>query len=85
MGQVLTARHWAARLQWAHRHFDWEQQQWARVLFSDECRFNPSHHDGQIGVFKEEGKVLLITASLRGTDFEVGVLWYGVALWEEGK
>ena len=34
---------------------------------------------------KEEGKVLLIIVSLRGTVLEVGVLRYGVALWAEGK
>ena len=34
---------------------------------------------------EEEGNVLLIIVSLRGTDLEVGVLWYGVALWSEGK
>ena len=34
---------------------------------------------------EEEGSVLLIIVSLRGTDLEVGVLWYGVALWAEGK
>ena len=35
--------------------------------------------------FSEEGNVLLITVSLRGTDLEVGVLWYWVALWAEGE
>ena len=30
--------------------------------------------------FLEEGNVLLVIVSLRGTDLEVGVLWYGVAL-----
>ena len=34
---------------------------------------------------EEEGHVLLIIVSLRGIDLEVGVLWYGVALWAEGK
>ena len=34
---------------------------------------------------EEEGNVLLIIVSLRGTDLEVGVLWYGVALCAEGK
>ena len=34
---------------------------------------------------EEEGNVLRIIVSLRGTDLEVGVLWYGVALWAEGK
>ena len=52
MGQVLTARHRAARMQWAQRHFRWGRQQWVRVLFSDESRFNLSHHDGGIRVFR---------------------------------
>ena len=51
-GLVLTARHRAARLQWAQRHFRWGRQQWARVLFSDESRFNLSHHDDRIRVFR---------------------------------
>ena len=34
---------------------------------------------------EEEGNVLLTNVSLRGTDLEVGMLWYGVALWAEGK
>ena len=29
VGQVLTAHHGAARLQWAQRHFCWGRQQWA--------------------------------------------------------
>ena len=52
VGQVLTARHRAARLQWEQRHFRWWRQQWARVLFSDESRFNLSHHDGRIRGFR---------------------------------
>ena len=53
---MLTARHRAARLQWAHRHFRWGRQQWARVLFSNESRFNLSHHDGGIRVFRRRGE-----------------------------
>ena len=34
---------------------------------------------------EEEGNVSLIIVSLRGTDLEVGVLLYGVALWTGGK
>ena len=56
VGQVLTERHRAARLQWAQRHFRWGRQQWARVLFSDESRFKLSHHDGRIRVFKRRGE-----------------------------
>ena len=54
--QALTARHRAARLQWAKRHFRWGRQQWAWVLFSDESRFNLSHHDGRIRVFRRRGE-----------------------------
>ena len=36
VGQVLTARHRAARLQWAQWHFRWGRLQWAWVLFFDE-------------------------------------------------
>ena len=32
------------------------RQQWAKVLFSDESRFNLSHHDGGIRVFRRRGK-----------------------------
>ena len=56
VGQVLTARHRAARLQLAQRHFYWGRQQWARVLFSDESRFNLSHHDGRIRVLRRRGE-----------------------------
>ena len=56
VGQVLTARHRAARLQWAQRHFRWGRQQWARVLFCDESRFNLPHHDGRIRVFRRRGE-----------------------------
>ena len=56
VGQVLTARHWVARLHWAQWHFRWGWQQWAQVLFSDESRFNLSHHDGGIRVFRRRGE-----------------------------
>ena len=56
VGQVFTARHRAAHLQWAQRHFRWGRQQWDRVLFSDESWFNHSHHDGRIRVFRRRGE-----------------------------
>ena len=56
VGQVLTAHHRAAHLEWAKRHFRWGRQQWAQALFSDESRFNLSHHDGRIRVFRRRGE-----------------------------
>ena len=56
VGRVLTARHRAARLHWAQRHFRWQRQEWAQVLFSDESKFNLSHHDGRILDFRRRGE-----------------------------
>ena len=86
VGQVLTASHRAARLQMAQRHF-------CRGSDSSGLGFYSLTSLGLILVIMavkfeflgEEGNVLLITVSLRGTNMEVGVLWYGVALWAEGK
>ena len=36
------------------RHFRWGRQQWARVLFSDESKFNFSHYDSRIRVFRRK-------------------------------
>ena len=82
VGQVLTARHRAARLQWAQRHFCWGgggnssglgfyslmSLGSTLVIMTDKFEF-----------LEEKGNVLLIIISLRGTDLEVGVFWYGVA------
>ena len=41
VGQVHTARHRTARLQWAQRHFRWgDSSGLGFVLFSDESKFN---------------------------------------------
>ena len=84
MGQVLT-RHRAARLKWAQRHsiggdssglgfYSLMSLGLTLVIMTVEFEF-----------LEEEGNVLLIIVSLRGADLEVGVLWYGVVLWAEGK
>ena len=83
--KCLKHRHRAARLQWAQRHFRLGRQQWARVLFSNESRFNLSHHDGGIRIFIRRGERFADNCLIERTDLEVGVLWYGVALWAEGK
>ena len=80
MGQVLKARHRAARLQWAQRHFCWGQQQWARVLFSDESRFNLSHHDGRILVFRRRGERFADNCLIETDRFGGGsiMVWDGI-------
>ena len=55
-GQVLTARHRAARLQWAQRHFRWGATAVGSGSILYESRFNLSHHDGRIRVFRGRGE-----------------------------
>ena len=80
MGQVLTARHQAARLQWAQRHFRWGRLQLARVLFSDESRFNLSHHDGRIRFFKRRGERFADNCLIKRDRFGGGsvMVWGGI-------
>ena len=87
VGQVLTARHRAARLQWAQRHFRWGGGDRSGLGFYSLMSLGLTLviMTVEFEFLEEEGNVLLIIVSLRGTDLEVGVLWYGVALWAEGK
>ena len=80
MGQVLTARHRAARLQWAQRHFRWGRQQWARVLFFDESWFSLSHHDGRIRVFRRRGERFADNCLIERDRFGGGsvMVWGGI-------
>ena len=85
VGQVLTARHRAARCS-GHKgisvggdssglgFYSLMSLGLTLVIMTVEFEF-----------LEEEGNVLLIIVSVRGTDLEVGVSWYGVALWAEGK
>ena len=85
VGQVLTARHRAARFQWAQWHFHWGQQQGLGFYFLMRLGLILVIMMVAFEFLEEEGNVLLIIVSLRGTNLEMGVLWYGVALWAEGK
>ena len=75
--QVFTVRHRAARLQWAQR---WGRQQWARVLFSDESRFNLSRHDGGIRVFRRRGERFADNCLIERDRFGGGsvMVWGGI-------
>ena len=82
-GQVLTARHLAARLQWAQRNFrcgggGGGADSSGLGFFSLMCLGLTLVIMTVEFEFLEEGNVLLIIVSLRGIDLEVGVLWYQV-------
>lgn len=45
-----------ARLTWAENHVNWDQQEWGRVLFSDESRFSYHPDSRRIRIWREPGK-----------------------------
>ncbi|GFW15090.1 transposable element Tcb1 transposase [Trichonephila clavipes] len=51
----LTRQHRAARLQWCREHHNWTEQNWACVLFSDECRFSLSSDCRRQLIWRESG------------------------------
>ena len=55
-GGILTLRHRRARLGWARVHRNWRRRDWNTVLFSDESRFNLSHADGRVRVYRRKGE-----------------------------
>ena len=85
VGQVLTARYQAARLQWAQQHFRWGDSSGLGFYSLMSLGLTSVIMTVEFQFLEEDGSVLLITVALKGTDLDVGVLWYGVALWAEGK
>ncbi|GFY08159.1 transposable element Tcb1 transposase [Trichonephila clavipes] len=51
----LTRQHRTARLQWCREHHNWTEQDWACVLFSDECRFSLSSDCRRQLIWRESG------------------------------
>ncbi|GFY09238.1 transposable element Tcb2 transposase [Trichonephila clavipes] len=51
----LTRQHRTARLQWCREHHNWTEQDWARVLFSDESKFSLSSDCRRQLIWRESG------------------------------
>ena len=51
VGCVLVPRHCVNRVNWARTHQCWLQQQWNRVLFSDNSRLTIHQSDGMVRVY----------------------------------
>ena len=55
-GHILTGRHRCNRLAWANNQVGWTRQQWRKVLFTDEIKFNLSFGDGNKRIYRRRGK-----------------------------
>lgn len=55
-GPEHLRQHRVARLQFAREHVNWTHEQWARVLFTDECRIALRAPDGRERVWRRRGE-----------------------------
>ena len=82
VGTVLTDRHRQLRLQWARRHLRYTRADWARVLFTDESKFNLQRSDGRARVYRRRGERFSDNCVRERGQFGGGsvMIWDGVSL-----
>ncbi|GFU22669.1 transposable element Tcb2 transposase [Trichonephila clavipes] len=51
----LTPAHWKRRSLWCREHRNWRDNEWGRVLFTDESRFSLSSDSHRILIWRERG------------------------------
>lgn len=56
-GLIINHRNRNARMQSCRRHLRWRRAQCARFLFTDQSRFNLSHADGIVCVYRRKGEL----------------------------
>ncbi|GFV32433.1 transposable element Tc1 transposase [Trichonephila clavipes] len=52
----LTPAHWRRRSLWCREHRNWRNNEWGRVLFTDESRFSLSSDSHRILIWRERGR-----------------------------
>lgn len=79
-GQILTRAHRAARVNWCRRHLRFTRADWNNVLFTDESRFNLSHGDGRVRVYRRRGERFADACVLQRNRFGGGsvMIWGGI-------
>ena len=53
---LISRKNKLARLQFANKHVNWSQEQWSKVFFSDESKFNLFGNDGKNYVRRYKGE-----------------------------
>ncbi|GFW87752.1 transposable element Tc1 transposase [Trichonephila clavipes] len=75
----LTPAHRRRRSLWCREHWNWIDNEWGRVLFTDESRFSLSSDSHHILIWRERGSRIIHRTSLKGTGMEVVVFSFGEA------
>ncbi|GFW09555.1 hypothetical protein TNCV_3996611 [Trichonephila clavipes] len=81
-GVPLTPAHRRRRSLWCREHRNWRDNEWGRVLFTDESRFSLSSDSHRILIWREREAAIIPRTSLKGTGMEVAVFsfWGGIML-----
>ncbi|GFW40862.1 transposable element Tc1 transposase [Trichonephila clavipes] len=75
----LTPAHRRRRSLWCREHRNWRDNEWGRVLFTDESRFSLSRDSHRILIWREREAAIIPRTSLKGTGMEVAVFSFGEA------
>ncbi|GFY25283.1 transposable element Tcb2 transposase [Trichonephila clavipes] len=69
--------HRRRRSLWCREHRNWRDNEWGRVLFTDESRFSLSSDSHRILFWREREAAIIPRTSLKGTGMEVAVFSFG--------
>ncbi|GFT56956.1 transposable element Tcb1 transposase [Trichonephila clavipes] len=69
----LTPAHRRRRSLWCREHRNWRDNEWGRVLFTDESRFSLSSDSHRILIWREREAAIIPRTSLKRTNMEVAV------------
>ncbi|GFV83337.1 transposable element Tcb2 transposase [Trichonephila clavipes] len=75
----LTPAHRRRHSLWCQEHRNWRDNEWGRVLFTDESRFSLSSDSHRILIWREREAAIIPRTSLKGTGMEVAVFSFGEA------
>lgn len=80
-GPELLRQHRVARLRFAREHENWTPDQWARVLFTDECRIALRAPDSRERVWRRQGERFLPITMTQTVSFHGGsiMVWGGIS------
>ncbi|GFS90711.1 transposable element Tcb2 transposase [Trichonephila clavipes] len=73
----LTPAHRRRRSLWCREHWNWIDNEWGRVIFTDESRFSLSSDSHRILIWRERGAAIIPRTSLKETFMEVAVFRLG--------
>jgi hypothetical protein len=81
-GPLLTAEH---HLEFAHAHLNWQEADWARVLFTNESRFCRFSNDRRMRVYRRPGERYVQCSIAQTVSYGGGsiMVWGGISL--EGR